>query len=69
MSLILLMILCFNFVCPNKAHAEDGVSFAANVGGVLLEPIANLLVSIGDAIVQISHDLVIFDLASESENR
>ena len=68
MSIILLMILCFNFVCPIKANAAED-SLAASVGGVLLKPISDLLVGIGDALVQVSHDLVIFDLAKETDNR
>lgn len=55
-SLILLMILCFNFVCPVRVHAD---TFDETVGGILLYPIMNLLLGIGDVIVEMEHDLVL----------
>ena len=43
-----LIVLCFNFIIPTYSHAD-----ANNHGGVLFDPISDVLCSIGDAVVNL----------------
>ena len=41
----ILLVLCINFIVPTFSHAEE------NFGGVLFDPICDVLCSIGDAVI------------------
>lgn len=58
--ILLLIVVSFNIVCPTRSQAS-----LADVGGVLLKPIADLLVGLGDAVVQVEHDLVLYETAKD----
>lgn len=48
--IILLVIMSFNFICPTVSNAD--------MGGTLLEPVTNLLTSLGDGIIDVVHSFV-----------
>lgn len=50
--IILVLLLLFNFIYPNYAHA-------ASFGGVLWDPVQSLVVGLGDAIVSIMQNLLL----------
>ena len=50
--ILLLVVICFNFICPT-------VSLGADLGGNLMKPVANLLTSLGDGIVNVIHKFVL----------
>ena len=51
--ILLVFVILFNFCAPTVSRAEDG-----DVGGILFEPVKDLLLTVGDAIINITQSLV-----------
>lgn len=51
--ILLVFVILFNFCAPTVSRAEDG-----DVGGMLFEPVKDLLLTVGDAIINIVQRLV-----------
>ena len=51
--ILLVFVILFNFCAPTVSRAEDG-----DVGGMLFEPVKDLLLTIGDSIINIVQSLI-----------
>lgn len=53
-ALILAIVILFNFIAPRIVLADDN----GGVGGILFEPIKDLLLTIGDAIMNLMQNVI-----------
>lgn len=57
-ALILAIVILFNFIAPRIVLASDA---AGTEGGILFEPIKDLLLMIGDSIMGVMQDIIFRD--------
>ena len=55
---VLIAITLFNAIIPPKVAYADEKDVVTSVGGTLLSPVASLMIGLGDAVMNLIHDLI-----------